>query len=388
MKDGSLSGNRLKLLENGAEYFPALLAAIDAAQSEVLLETYIFQRDSTGEKFVTALCAAASRGVTVRVMVDGFGGRIFAEDTMPDLVAKGVEVFIFRREIRAFSLGRSRLRRLHRKLAIVDGRIAFVGGINIIDDMDTPGQIPPRVDFAVRIEGPLVVRIHNEMVRLWRIVSWASLRHRQETLSWVTPIRKRVGRVRAKFLMRDNLAHRRDIEAAYMQAIEGAQREVLIANAYFFPGRAFRHALIEAAQRGVKVTLLLQGRVEYWFLFHACRVLYPYLLGAGVRIVEYRKSFLHAKVAVVDDGWATVGSSNIDPFSLLLAREANLVILDQEFAMKLRKSLERVMAEGGVELTLAGWQKQTLWMRLISWFAYGTVRAAVGLAGYRGRQSV
>ena len=388
MSDGSLSGNRLKLLESGVEYFPALLEAINSARREILLETYIFARDETGLSVAAALCAAALRGVVVRLMVDGFGARNFADEFMADMAADGVEVFIYRREIRPFSLGRHRLRRLHRKLVVVDGQIAFVGGINIIDDMDTPGQIPPRFDFAVRIEGPLVVRIHSAMVRLWRMMSWASFKRRQLPLRWVTPVRKRVGRMRADFLVRDNLGHRRDIEVAYLQALQGAQREVLIANAYFFPGRAFRHALVEAAGRGVKVTLLLQGRVEYWLLFHACRVLYPHLLNAGVRIVEYRKSFLHAKVAVVDDDWATVGSSNIDPFSLLLAREANIVVRDKVFAARLRKCLERAIADGGEDLTPERWQRQGLWLRCLSWFAYGTVRAAMGLAGYGGRQSV
>lgn len=388
MSDGSLSGNRLKLLESGAEYFPALLEAINSAQREILLETYIFARDETGLSVAAALCAAALRGVVVRLMVDGFGARSFADEFMADMAADGVEVFIYRREIRPFSLGRHRLRRLHRKLVVVDGQIAFVGGINIIDDMDTPGQIPPRFDFAVRVEGPLVVRIHSAMVRLWRMMSWASFKRRLLPLHWVTPVRKRVGRMRADFLVRDNLGHRRDIEVAYLQALQGAQREVLIANAYFFPGRAFRHALVEAAGRGVKVTLLLQGRVEYWLLFHACRVLYPHLLNAGVRIVEYRKSFLHAKVAVVDDDWATVGSSNIDPFSLLLAREANIVVRDKVFAARLRKCLERAIADGGEDLTPERWQRQGLWLRCLSWFAYGTVRAAMGLAGYGGRQSV
>lgn len=388
MNNRALSGNRINLLESGAEYFPALLEAIQSARHEVLLETYIFEHDSAGILISEALRAAALRGVTVRVMVDGFGARSFADVTMPEMAADGVGVFIYRREVRPFSLGRNRLRRLHRKLVVVDGRVAFVGGINIIDDMDTPGQTPPRVDFAVRVEGPLVVRVHSAMAHLWRIVSWASFKRRLAPMHWVNPVRTRVGSVRANFLVRDNLGHRRDIENAYMQAVAGAQREVLIANAYFFPGRAFRHALVDAAGRGVKVTLLLQGRVEYWLLFHACRVLYPYLLGAGVRIVEYRKSFLHAKVAVVDEDWATVGSSNIDPFSLLLAREANVLIHDQAFTATLRASLERVITDGGVELTLEGWQKQTLWMRGISWFAYGTVRVAIGLAGYGGRQSL
>jgi phosphatidylserine/phosphatidylglycerophosphate/cardiolipin synthase-like enzyme len=134
------------------------------------------------------------------------------------------------------------------------------------------------------------------------------------------------------------LALRSQIERAYLKALGGARREVLIANAYFFPGRRFRRALAEAARRGVRVRLLLQGRAEYVLPHLATQSLYEPLLGAGVEIVEYHRSFMHAKVAVIDD-WATVGSSNIDPFSLLLAREANVVVVDAGFAATLRERL-------------------------------------------------
>jgi cardiolipin synthase len=386
--DRSLSGNRIGLLQSGVEYFPALLGAIKSAQHEILIETYIFERDVTGERFIQALKEAAERGVVVRLMVDGFGARAFVQQGMAELVEAGVEVFIYRREIRLLSLGRNRLRRLHRKLAVVDGQVAFVGGINIIDDMDTPRQTPPRIDFAVSVEGPLVVRIHRAMVRLWRLMSWVGLQRRPDLIRWVTPVRKRIGRVRADFLVRDNLSHRRDIELAYMRALQGAKHEIFIANAYFFPGRAFRHALMEAAQRGVKVTLLLQGHIEYWLLQRASRVLYPQLISAGVHLIEYQKSFLHAKVAVVDEDWATVGSSNIDPFSLLLAREANVVMYGKTFSRKLKKCLDQAAQCGGVALTLEDCKRQRFFGRALCWAAYIMVRVAMGVLGYGGRQSV
>ena len=139
------------------------------------------------------------------------------------------------------------------------------------------------------------------------------------------------GQMSAAFLVRDNFRHRRDIETAYMRAIEQAKSEIILAHAYFLPGLDFRHALINAAGRGVRVVLLLQGRVEYFLQHYASRALYGNFLDAGIEIYEYRKSFLHAKVAVIDGHWATVGSSNIDPFSLLLSREANVVVDDEEF---------------------------------------------------------
>jgi len=379
------SGNSVSLLQCGAEYFPALLAAINEAKTEILLETYIFTNDATGVQIATALRQAAMRGVTVRLMVDGFGGRDFVYDTMPDLAADGVEVMIFRREISRFSTRRQRLRRLHRKLAVVDGHIAFVGGINIIDDMDTPKQTPPRFDYAVRIEGPLVVDVYHAMTRLWRMMCWASFHRRGLDMHWIKPDRRRKGKVVGEFLMRDNFRHRGDIENAYLTMLASARDYVIIASAYFLPGLRFRHALVSAAERGVKITLLLQGRPEYWLLHHATHALYPHLLSNRIRIFEYMHGFLHAKVAVADGWWVTVGSSNIDPFSLMLAREANIVIHDAQFAQTLTASLEQAMSNSAVELKADNWQRLGLPMRLVSWLALTVIRLVMGLFGF-GRQ--
>jgi len=284
-------------------------------------------------------------------------------------------------EAARFRMRRHRLRRLHRKLVVIDGRIAFVGGINVIDDMDTPGQTPPRFDYAVAIEGPLLPVIHTAARHLWQLISWVNFRHRPPLPTRFTPPPP-CGEMDAALVLRDNLRHRRDIEDAYLAAIASARRDVIIASAYFLPGRRFRHALMDAAGRGVRVTLLLQGRVEYLLLHYATQTFYGSLISAGVHIVEYRKSFLHAKVAVVDAQWATVGSSNIDPFSLLLAREANVVVRHAGFAARLRASLEAAIANGGLEIRAEDLKKRSLAVRAFSWLAYSAVRLAIGVAGY------
>lgn len=384
MKAEFLPGNRITLLETGSAYFPALREAIDAATHEIHLETYIFEDDDTGRLIAAALSRAASRGVKVRVMVDGFGAREFPVKLMPVLEASGVRVQVFRRKISPLTLRRQRLRRLHRKLVVVDARLAFVGGINIIDDVHAPGQ-PPRYDYAVRVEGPLIAPIHAAVHQLWKLVAWANFRHRLRVLPHAPVIAEPCGSVHAAFLVRDNLRHRRDIEEAYLDAIDAAKEEIFLANAYFLPGIRFRHALMNAAQRGVRVTVLLQGRVEYLLLHYASKALYDALLGAGIHIFEYHLSFLHAKVAVIDGKWATVGSSNIDPFSLLLAREANIVVRDEGFAAGLRASLETAIGGGAKELKREDWQRKPWLHRLASWMAYNLVRVMIGIAGYGGR---
>lgn len=381
-----IPGNKVELLETGAQYFPALTQAIALAEREIFLESYIFANDRTGSLVVLALCAAARRGVGVHVLVDGFGGREFVRDLMPTLVAEGVQVLIYRREIRLLSLRRHRLRRLHRKLVMIDDRVAFVGGINIVDDYDAGQSTYPRHDYAVRLEGPLVHEVAVSMRRVWLLVAWANLRRRRMRLP--TPHRAlpaQAGTVRAAFLIRDNLRHRREIEDAYLEAIAGAREEVVIACAYFLPGHRFRQALIDAARRGVRVMLLLQGLSDHPLLAYASRALYPYFLAHGVVLYEYDQSQLHAKVAVVDGRWATVGSSNIDPFSLLLAREANVVVDDAAFAHTLRESLSRAMATGGTRLHSEALRRLSLVRRSARWLAYQLVRAAIGLAGFGGQ---
>ena len=387
-----VAGNQLALLQNGTAFFPQLCADIDAAQHSIYLETYIFAADATGRMVADALLRAAARGVVVRVLLDGFGSAELPQHWVDELRAAGVEVQWFRREISPFTLRRSRKRRLlrlHRKLAVMDGEVAFVTGINIINDIPEYRDFSiSRLDYAVRVQGTVAGEIHAAMRHLWGVVSWASFRRRGKEIRRFIPDRsERVDTPEIVFLVRDNLRHRRDIERAYLEAIYGAQREIIIANAYFLPGRVFLRALIQAAQRGTRVVLLLQGRVEYRLQHYATHALYDQLLAAGVEIHEYQASYLHAKVAVVDGQWATVGSSNIDPFSLLLAREANLAVQDAGFAGELRASLQAAITNDAVRIGEEYAGPRNFLGRLIARLSYGVVRLLIGMLGQRRRSS-
>lgn len=377
-----VDGNRINLLTSGSEYFPALEAVFDAAQHEIHLETYIFEDDVAGRRIAAALQRAARRGVATHLLVDGYGSRQLNPGFVAGMQSAGVRYLVYRPDIAPWTFQRQRLRRMHRKLAVIDAQVAFVGGINIIDDMHTPGQTPPRFDYAVRIEGPLLINIHPVAKKLWALVEFTQLgqdwRPRAPPVAADNPL----GHQRAAFLVRDNLRHRSDIEEAYLAAVAGARSEILIASSYFFPGQVFRRALMDAAARGVRVVLLLQGRVEYVLLHYAAHALYGAFLDAGIEIHEYHKSFLHAKVAVIDRRWATVGSSNIDPLSLLLAREANVVIDDREFAAGLQQSLATAMAAGAHQVLRESWKDQPLPKRVGMWLAYGLARILIGISGY------
>jgi cardiolipin synthase len=377
-----LPGNRITLLDSGAEYFPALIAEIEAACSEIYLESYIFADDEVGHAVADALCRAAGRGVRVHVTVDGFGARNFAADFLPRLGDAGVRANVYRPETGLFRLRRHRLRRLHRKLVVIDGRVAFVGGINIIDDNNAPADMRPRYDYAARFEGPALRQAQQAARRMWEVVAWANLRQRFRSAppaaSWAGEANGQL----AAFLVRDNIIHRHDILNAYLLAINAARHEILIANAYFLPGVRFGRALHAAARRGVRITILLQGKTDHPLLRYATQALYAQSLASGMRIFEYESSFMHAKVAVVDSEWATVGSSNIDPFSLLIAKEANLVVRDTTFARQLRNNIHEHVAVGAREMLPDELAQQSFPSKLLRWLAYGIVRLLVGITGY------
>ena len=367
-------GNRIDLLCSGAEYFPALLAAIGAARLQIFLETYIYADDATTQKVTDALAAAARRGVAVHVVIDGFGAREMPARFHQSLAAAGVALLAYRpplwwRPIRG-------LRRMHRKIAMIDGEIAFVGGINIIDDWNAPHEVPPRHDYAVRVAGPVVAQVQQGVRRLWSVVALTALNRRK--LPAAIPPPMDAGSAKVRFVTRDNLLYRRAIEASYLRAIGRARTDIVIAVAYFLPSRRFFHALRRAADRGVRIRIVMQGPGDHPLLQRATQFLYRRLLDMGVTIVEYRKSFLHAKVAVVDTAWATVGSSNLDPFSLMLSREGNIETTDARFAMTLRASLDAAIRDGGQQVTGDDLARLTWFARARQWASYRFARNVLG----------
>ncbi|MEO9101253.1 MAG: cardiolipin synthase ClsB [Burkholderiaceae bacterium] len=373
----------IELLEGARALFPALVAAIDGARVEVALETYIFDPTGAGASVAEALIRAASRGVITRVVVDAIGTGDCLVPWLQRFEQAGVRLRRYRPLGWFGWLAPSRWRRLHRKLCVIDGVTAFCGGINILDDWYDPswGRLTnPRLDFSVHVRGELAAEIQTATTRLWQRMKVADggldgtghasrpnalQRSEQAPTSKASasgrPAAAADRRARpsgqSALLLGDNLRNRHKIERAYRRAIGAARHEIVIASAYFLPGRKLRRALLHAARRGVRVQLLLQGRYEYFLQFHGVRPAYRKLLESGVEIYEYAPSFLHAKVAVIDaDGmrpWATVGSSNLDPLSLLMAREANVVVEARRFCQHLRKRLNEAMQQEGRRVDLA-----------------------------------
>ncbi len=404
-------GHTVDLLQGGHAYFAALIAAVDQSQLEVWLETYIFNLDDSGVAVAEALERAAARGVKVYLTMDGIGTPRLPPEWQDRFARGGVQWSIFLPLGRLGMLIPSRWRRLHRKLCVVDGHVAFCGGINVLDDLFDPNHGAlgkPRLDFAVRVRGPLVADVLEAMTHFWwRQQLMREVKASEFPAAWrgvQLSLRRAAGELIARarqfsvpageaprpqgtalagLLLRDNLRNRRKIEAAYLQAISMARSEVIVANAYFLPGTRLRRALVQASRRGVRVRLLLQGRYEYFLQYHASRPVYSALLVAGVEIHEYAASFLHAKVAVVDGEWATVGSSNLDPLSLLMAREANVMVRDASFAKTLRASLEQAMERGGQQVDAEVFAARPRMQRAKEWVAYAIMRFGLLLLGRR-----
>ena len=399
-------GNQIRLIEGGEAYFQSVIAAIDQARSQVHLETYIFDVHGTAAAVAEALERAALRGVRVWLVVDGVGTGRLTDEWIHRFEQAGVAWRIYSPLGTWGLLIPSRWRRLHRKLCVVDGLVAFCGGINILDDWYDHRRgwlTQPRLDFAVQARGALVQQVQETMTQLWwRLQAVRHVRQRNFPeafssfraaglhLPWThagDALEQVQITAKAGLLLRDNVLHRGQIERAYLKAIGVARYEILIANAYFLPGRRLRKALIHAARRGVRVRLLLQGRYEYFMQYHAVRPVYGALLAAGIEIYEYKASFLHAKVAVIDpqDGkpWATVGSSNLDPLSLLLAREANVVVVDRVFARQLHQRLEAVMMQQSTKIIPETYLRRPWRQRLLERLALGLMRLALFLSGMR-----
>lgn len=337
-------GNRIELLENGEAYFERVLGRIAQARRTVRLETFILFEDPVGIALHAALVAAARRGVQVDCLIDGWGSPDLSDAFRASLVDAGVRLHVFDPARRLFGTRLNAFRRMHRKIVVIDREVAYVGGINwSVDHLLAHGP-EGKQDWAVEIHGPLVAQVDD-----FAQAALAPARHAWLWRRWLRP-RPHAGLAGRptdgawlRFVVRDNDRHPDDIERQYRVAIRAARRRIWIANAYFFPGWRVLHDLRRAARRGVDVRLLLQGEPDMPLVRAASTLLYRHLQRAGVRILEYGERPLHGKVALVDDAWATVGSSNLDPTSLSLNLEANVFAVDPGFAAELQASLQALM---------------------------------------------
>ncbi|MBC7993733.1 MAG: cardiolipin synthase ClsB [Rhizobacter sp.] len=378
-------GNRVRLLENGEEFFPAVFEAVAAAEREVLIETFILFEDKVGLALHEALLKAAQRGVQIDITVDGFGSPDLSSNFVGTLTAAGVRFHVFDPQPPLLGVRLNVFRRMHRKIVVVDGVRAFVGGINYsADHLDDFGP-QAKQDYSVEVCGPIVDEIHRFALEAVAPQAAPNARRwfrRRPPAQVSTTQAPHSGDADAVFVTRDNHDHRSDIEHQYRVALRSARHEVIIANAYFFPGYLFLKDLRRAARRGVKVRLILQGQPDMPEVKVAASMLYAHLQRAGVQIYEYCKRPLHGKVALADDEWSTVGSSNLDPLSLSLNLEANLIIRDRSFNQHLRERLEDLIENSCKEVPAPSGRHRAWGQMALSYLVFHFLRRFPAWAGW------
>jgi cardiolipin synthase len=358
---GRSDRNHVRLLHDGAEAIPAMLAAIAGAREEVLVEMYWFGSDRTGRAFATALIARARTGVRVHILYDAVGS-IESDDRMfDDLRDAGASVY----EYNPVAPWRARFklhlinRRDHRKLVVVDGRVAYTGGLNLGDPWApiSEGGLGYR-DDVLEVRGTAALELRALFYRAFPV------RPRPIALPTLPDTHTEV-----TVLATDYWVERRGIYDGYLNAIARAEREVVIANSYFIPKKRVIRALGRAVDRGVRVRVLLPGPTDVQIARLASQHLYERLLRAGVEIYEWRAGILHAKSAVVDDQWCTTGSFNFDARSLHNNLELNLAVNCPEVAKALRERLDQDFAEAD-RVTMETVRGRSLLLRLLQYFFY------------------
>jgi len=373
--------NRVELLENGEAYFPRVFEAMRQAKSEILLETFIVFEDKVGAELQAVLIDAARRGVRVTASFDGFGCGELSSGYLAALSDAGVHLQMFDPAPKRLGIRTNWFRRLHRKIVVVDGTFAFLGGINFSADHLADFGPEAKQDYSVEVQGPAVTDIHHfALLQCGRPVRakywWQRRRQRRSELAFSD----HDGQVRLVY--RDNGEHRTDIEEVYRQVLRTAQRRVVIANAYFFPGYRLLREIRNAARRGVEVRLILQGQPDMLVAKLAARMTYDYLLKSGVRIYEYCDRPLHGKVALVDEDWSTVGSSNLDPLSLSMNLEANVLIRDRGFNRQLFERLEDLSDNHCKVMSVDNAPRGRIWHMTVGFLVFHFLRHFPAWAGW------
>lgn len=367
-------GNQVELLINGEEFYPRVFEAIRTARKEVLLETFIIFEDKVGAELQKALIEAAGNGARVEITVDGYGTADLSAPFLAEMIEAGVKIHMFDPSPRVLGMRTNLFRRLHRKVVVVDAELAFIGGINY--SADHLGDFGPmaKQDYAVAVRGPIVADIHRDTLQM--------LSPAERDSSKLTPVTRHAGNSRIRLSVRDNAERSDDIEKQYLDAMRNAQHRMVIANAYFFPGYRLIREMRNASRRGVKVTLILQGQPDMPWARGFSRLLYNYLLREGVTIYEYCQRPLHGKVALIDREWSTVGSSNLDPLSLSLNLEANLIIRDPAFNQRLHDHLIGLASEHCKSISLERILRGYWWRAPIIFLSFHFLRHFPAIAGW------
>lgn len=374
-KTGYTFRNRVKLVRGGKEYFSLLKQLIDNAASSLHLQFYIFLEDETGIMVMEALKAASRRGVTVFLHLDGYASQRLPKHCIRDMRDAGINIKRFEPLLRSrhFYFGR----RLHHKVVVADGIYSMVGGINVCNRYNDMPDEPAWLDMALYCEGEASYNLYNDCRDLWGekekfpLISWNEI----DKFCMQIPDSEKV-QVRAR--RNDWVKRKNEIWRTYLDMFIKAEKQITIMCSYFLPGLLFRRKLAQAAKRRVKLKVILAGTSDIMFAKHAERYLYDWLLKNNIEIYEYQDTILHAKMAICDSNWVTVGSYNVNNISAYASLEMNMDVSDVSFAMQAEKELNEIIAKHCKKITYENYTSSThffrrFWQRFCYWFINNTL---------------
>lgn len=358
--------NHVKLVKGGIPYFTLLKELIDKATSSVFLQFYIFLEDETGIEVITALKAATQRGVAVFLHLDGYASQKLPKRCVTEMREAGINVKWFEPLFRSrhFYFGR----RLHHKVVVVDGIYSLVGGINVCNRYnDMPGE-PAWLDMALYCEGEASFVLENNCRDMWGNGGELPSSNREKAESFCEKILP-VEQVSVRVRRNDWVKRKIQIWRSYLEMFSKAEKTITIMCSYFLPGNLFRRKLSQAVKRGVKVKVILAGTSDIMIAKHAERYLYSWLLKNNIEIYEYQETVLHAKVAVYDSSWTTVGSYNVNNISAYASLEMNMDVKNEVFALCTEAELEDIIVKHCKKITKENYDSSThffrrLWQRI------------------------
>lgn len=364
--------NKVKLVRGGRKYFDLVKMLINRATDIIHLQTYIYDDDETGKEIANALMEAASRGVKVYLMADGYASQVMAQSFIDQLRTAGVNFRFFQPVFRSkyFYFGR----RLHHKMLVVDARYALVGGINISNRYNDLHNKPAWLDFALYAEGEIAKELCVLCYKTWKgssaATDMASCEIKQPNFDTESGEKSFVRVRRNDWVRRKN-----QISASYIEMLKKAGSKMTILSSYFLPGRMIRKYLIQAAKRGVKIKVIMAGRSDVMLAKQAERFIYKDLLKNKIEIYEYQPNILHGKIAVCDKKWLTIGSYNVNNISAYASIELNLDVYDPHFAMQVNDMLENITRKDCIRITMRYFEKRSnVFKRMIHWISYETIR--------------
>ncbi|MBU0488181.1 MAG: hypothetical protein KKD31_09555 [Bacteroidetes bacterium] len=367
--------DKVEVIVGGNSYFEALRDIIDEARDNIYCQFFILDFDDTGRNFINSLMDAASRGVKVFLLLDAYGSGSLPTSIRHEILNSGIELRFFSPyfNFRKFSPGR----RLHNKVLVADGKLGIVGGINIADKYHDTAKGKGWLDFALRVEGSICEELQMVCIRLW---GKEGLRYRAKlkVLSTGYSYRYKV-RIREN----DFFGKKEKVSKSYKQSVRFARNYLIIVGAYFLPGWNYRQMLKRAAQKGIRIKLILASRSDVGLTLYAQRHLYAWLLDQGIEIYEWNGPMVHGKVALADDIWFTIGSYNLNYLSDFSNLELNLEVLDAGMAKEFRKTLETIICTECKRVTSEDLKHtRNVFVRSVRWIAYNLLKFSMVLTAY------